>query len=55
MPELRRQQLPGNLHKVLNLSLSTFLSEEGSARAPSYQTQSQKVHQRLHLWVCVSQ
>jgi len=34
MPTLRRQQLPGNLHKVLNLSLSSFLSEEGNARAP---------------------
>lgn len=55
MRELRRQQLPGNLHTVLNLSLSSFLSEEGNARAPSYQTQSQKVHQLLHLRVCISQ
>lgn len=47
MPERRRQQLPGNLHKVLNLSPCSFLSGEGDAQAPSHQTQSRKVHQLL--------
>lgn len=40
---------PWGSAQVPNLPLSSFLSEEENARAPSYQTQSQKVHQLLHL------
>lgn len=53
MPERRRQQLPGNLHKVLNLSPCSFLSREGNARAPTPDMESESTPAAPFVCVCV--